>query len=199
MEAEDAIQRGDRLLAYQLSLEATQIAPQEIETWLMRAETAPSTEEAVTCLNQANALLPSDAAVKQKTYQMIQKLINQDPFVLYLDETDHLYHVRSGGQLSLSVFKDRSIPEPYPVKRPVLLQHAYRWLWMAFLGLALAGLGALIFAPLAAISAIALSLTHTSKQSSKAYSIHSLLVLILSGSLWLCGLLLFVILLVHIV
>jgi len=199
MGAEHAIRQGDRLLAYQLGLEATQIAPQDIRTWLMRAETAPSIEEAVACLNQANALLPSDAELSQKTHQMIQKLIKQDPFVLYLDETDNLYHVRSGERLTLSVPKDRSVPEPYPALRPVLLQHAYRWLWMAFLGLALAGLGALVFAPLAAISAVALNLIHPSRHSFRAYRIQSLLVLILSGSLWLCGLLLFVILLVHII
>jgi F0F1-type ATP synthase membrane subunit c/vacuolar-type H+-ATPase subunit K len=171
------------------------MSSQEINAWLMRAETASSVEEAVACLNQANALLPSDPEVKQKTYQIIQKMLKQDPFLEYLAESDNLYHVRSGGQLSLSVPKDRSVPEPYPAERPALLQSAYRWLWMAMLGLLLAGLGAMVFAPLAAVSAIGLNLRHPSR----LIRIKSLVVLILSGSLWLCGLLLCVILLVHMI
>jgi len=191
--AEGAARRGDRRRAYQLSLEATQIAPREINAWLIRAETASSIEESAACLNQANALLPSGAEVKQKTYQLVQKLLNQDPFLLYLAESEHLYHIRSGEQLSLSVPKDRSVPEPYPAERPALLQTAYRWLWMALIGLLLAGLGAMVFAPLAAVAAIGLYLRHPSK----SIRIKSLVVLILAGSLWLCGLLLCVILLVH--
>ena len=119
--------------------------------------------------------------------------LEQDFFVLYLDETDDSYHVRNSAQLTLLVPKGRSIPMAYPVQRPARLQSAYQWLWMAFLGLPLAGIGAIVFAPLAALAAIGLY----SKTPSKTNRIFSLVVLLLSGGLWLVGLLLAIILLVH--
>jgi hypothetical protein len=195
LEAQVAAKGEDRQRAYQLSLEATRIAPENLEAWLLCAETAPSIEEAVVYLNQANSLQPQDADAKQKTYQVVQKLLEQDPFLRYLDETIDLYHVRSGKQLSLAVPKGRSVPEPYPARRPARLQRAYRWLWMAFLGLLLAGIGALVFAPLAAASAIGLYI----ETSSKTNRIYSLVVLMLSASLWLFGLLISVILIIHVI
>ncbi|MBP1692948.1 MAG: hypothetical protein H6Q37_831 [Chloroflexi bacterium] len=124
-----------------------------------------------------------------------RELLEKDPYILYLDETDDLYHVRSGERLILAVPKDRTVPEIYPARRPARLQDAYRWLWMAFFSLPLAGIGALLFAPLAATAAIRLYL----ETPSKTNRIYSLVVLILSASLWLFGLLISVILLVHLI
>jgi hypothetical protein len=135
---------------------------------------------------------PGDATQPSNASQAVLDL-EQDFFILYLDETDNLYHVRNSAQLSLLVPKGRSVPEPYPIRRPARLQSAYRWLWMAFLGLPLAGIGAIVFAPLAAIAAIGLYF----KTPSKTNRIFSLVVILLSGGLWLVGLLLAVILLVH--
>jgi len=195
LEAEDAARDGDLQRAYRLSLEATQVDTENLKGWLLRAETAPSFEETVICLNQANTLWPFDPDVKQKTYQLVQKLLEQDPFLLYLDETDDLYHVCNSEQLSLIVSKDRSVPEAYPTRRPPQLQSAYRWLWAALLGLPLAGIGGIVFTPLAAVAGVSLY----RKTSSKTNRIYSLVVIILSGGLWLVGLLLGVILLVHLV
>lgn len=193
LDAEDAARQGDRERAYQLSLKANRAAPDNLRTWLMCAETAPSVEEAVACLNRANALQPTDPETKQKTYQVVQKLLERDPFLLYLYETDDLYHVQNSQELSLVVPKDRSRPEAYPAEIPVLMQKAYRWLWLAVFGLLLAGLGAIVFAPLAAVSAIRLNM----ELPSKSHRIHSLMVVILAACVWLVGLLLSVILLVH--
>ena len=66
---------------------------------------------------------------------------------------------------------------------------------MALFGLLLAGVGAMVFATLAAVTAIGVNF----KPLSNADRIRSLVVLILSGGLWLCGLLLGVILLVHVI
>jgi hypothetical protein len=121
--------------------------------------------------------------------------LEQDFFILYLDETDDSYHVRNSAQLSLLVPKGRSAPQAYPTRRPAQLQSAYRWLWMAFLGLPLAGIGAIVFAPLAALAAIGLYF----KTSSKTNRIYSMVVILLSGGLWLVGLLLAVILIVHLI
>lgn len=130
---------------------------------------------------------------RARAYPMVQQLLAQDPFLLYLSETDDRYHVRHGAGLDLVVSKDRSLPEPYPAERPVMLQKAYRWIWMACLGLLLAGLGAMVFATLAAAAA----LTANFQTISRADRIRSLVVLLLSGGLWLGGLLLGAILLVH--
>ena len=195
LDAEAAIQRGDRQRAYQLSREATQSAPENVETWLLCAETTSSVEEAIACLNRANALQPSSPQAKQKTYQIVQKLLQQDPFLLYVGEDEGLYRVRSGEKLDLILPKERSTPEPYPAEKPAWLRTAQRWLWVALFGLPLAGLGALLFAPLAAVYAIGLYL----KTPSDANRVHSLLVIMLAGCLWLCGLLLGVILLVHVI
>ena len=90
--------------------------------------------------------------------------------------------------------KDRSAPEPYPAERPAGLQKAYRWLWLALLSLPLAGLGGIVFAPLAAAAAVQLYY----KAPTRANGIHSLVIIVLCGSLWLVGMLLGAITLVHV-
>jgi len=193
--AQEALRLGERSRAYQLSLAATQSDPDNLKAWLVRAETAASLDEALACLNQANALDPTNPEARQKTYQTLQTLLKQDPFVLYLDETEDKYRVQSGEKINLIVPKDRSVPEPYPAKQPARVQLAYRWLWLALLGIIPAGLGAIIFAPLATFTALSINIGGTSRSN----RIHSLMVIILSGALWLFGLLLGIILLVHLI
>jgi len=103
--------------------------------------------------------------------------------------------VRHSTDLDLLVHKNRLLPEPFPARRPVLLQKAYRWLWMACLGLFLAGVGAMVFAIMAAAAALGLNF----QPITRADRIRSLVVLLLSGALWLGGLLLGAILLLHII
>jgi hypothetical protein len=128
------------------------------------------------------------------TYELLQKLLAQEPLLVYLDETDELYHVRHNTNLDLSVNKNRSLPEPFPDRKPALLRKAYRWLWMACLGLLFAGLGAMVFATMAAAAALGFNLQPISRTD----RIRSLVILLLSGALWLGGLLLGAILLLHI-
>jgi hypothetical protein len=195
IDAEEALRQGDRSSAYQLSREATKNAPDNIKAWLIQAESAPTLDEAIACLNQANALQPLNSDLREKTYQTVWTLLKHNPFVLYLDETEDKYHVQSGEQISLVIPKDRSIPEPYPARQPARLQLAYRWLWLALFGIIPAGLGAIIFAPLAGLTALSMNFGSTSRSN----RIHSLVLIILSGGLWLFGLLLSVILLVHLI
>jgi hypothetical protein len=58
--AGEAYQEGDRQRAYELSLQATQDFPGEIQAWILRARTATSLEEKIVCLNQINRLNPHD-------------------------------------------------------------------------------------------------------------------------------------------
>ena len=123
----------------------------------------------------------------------VRQLLAQDPFLLYLEETGDQYQVRHGTGADLIIPKDRSLPEPYPAERPALLQKAYRWVWLACLGLLLAGLCGMLLATLAMFAALAVNF----QPISRADRIRSLVVLLLSGGLWLGGLLLGAILLVH--
>jgi hypothetical protein len=75
------------------------------------------------------------------------------------------------------------------------LRYAYLLLLLALLGLPFAGLGAILFSPLVAASAFGLSLMTPSPRN----RIISMVLIVLSGSLWLCGLLLGVILIVHVI
>jgi sterol desaturase/sphingolipid hydroxylase (fatty acid hydroxylase superfamily) len=137
-----------------------------------------------------------DARIQSQpnAYAFVQQLLTRDPFLSYIRETDDLYYVRHEADPDLQVHKNRSLPEPFPPKRPELLNKAYRWLWLACLGLIIAGIGAMLFATLAAAAVLGLNF----QPISKADRIRSLVVLLISGALWLGGLLLGVILLLHI-
>jgi len=58
-ESEKAIKEGNSQQAYELSLQATQIDPENIEAWLLRATLAASLEERIICVNRLNELAPS--------------------------------------------------------------------------------------------------------------------------------------------
>ncbi len=148
-DARQALEAGNRDGAYRISLEATQQDQGNKEAWLIRAQTAASREERLLCLSQAIRIDPSHPKAKQALYTNLKSDLEQDPFLAYVDETGQLYFVRDEEYLSLVVPKDRNIPESYPPERPEALRKAYRWLGWSVLGLALAGLGTLIFAPLA--------------------------------------------------
>ena len=57
--------RGEREKAYQSSLKATSLAPDEPLAWYLRSQTAPSTEEQLMCLSRAYSLDPNDDATKK--------------------------------------------------------------------------------------------------------------------------------------
>ena len=102
-----AAQAGERERAYHLSLQATQLAPWEPGAWLLRAELAPSIEEAIVCLNRANYLNPHDREGQWKTFQTLHRLLHRDPYLVYLDETEHLYRVANREYMTLNVPKKR--------------------------------------------------------------------------------------------
>lgn len=157
-EAQDFTEQGQREQAYKKSLEATKIAPQDIDAWLLRADTAASLEEKLVCLSRLNALNPNWAPARERTYYALKDLLQQEPFLAYIDETDELYRVKSGLELYLNVPKARAVPEPYPAPKSGELQSTYRWLAWSLIGLVLGGIGAIILAPVAAFKAFWLQL-----------------------------------------
>jgi hypothetical protein len=153
-QAQADLKHGDREKAYRLSLDMTRAYPNNAEGWLLRSRTAASTEETMYCLSQVNRISPNHPSSKMYTYQAMWNLLEQDPFLAYMDESDDLYYVRSKDYLSLVVPKDRGVPEKYPPSHPQPLATAYRYLLLALFGMVLSGLGTVIFAPLAILAAL---------------------------------------------
>lgn len=151
--AQVAVKQGHRDQAYRFSVEATRLDPQNIDGWLIRARYGDSSDERMFALSRVHLLNPDHPAAKNESYLLRWEMLEKEPFLGYLSETDDLYYVRNYAYASLPVPKDRNIPEVYPPRHPSPLLPAYRLLWLAFLGLIFAGLGTLIFAPLAILKA----------------------------------------------
>lgn len=149
--------QGDRQSAYRLSLQATRLEPDNPETWVLRSKLATTNEERLFCLSQVHRINPHHPVVKKDSYQVIWHMLQKDPFLAYLNETDDLYFVRSNAYLSIPVPKDRATPEIYPPKEPSKITPAFHYLGLALLGMMFAGLGTLIFAPLAILSVLSAS------------------------------------------
>jgi hypothetical protein len=117
---------------------------------------------------------------KSLTPSGVWRLLEQDPSLEYKVENERVYVLSNGADLSLIVPKYRNIPEPYPGEMPGPLRLAFRLLVWAFLGLAPAGLGTLILAPLAAARAMRL---YFEQPLSRANRVRVAIVLALAGGL----------------
>lgn len=82
------------------------------------------------------------------------------PVILqYEGEDDQSFFVSGLNTKRLAVPKNRSIPRPFRDQPPQPLTPAFHLLVLAFVGLAPAGLGTLVLAPLAALWALAVVIT----------------------------------------
>jgi len=153
LETEKASREGKSQYAYQLSVQATRVVPESVEAWLMRLALAPSFEERVICMNRLNELSPDYRDRYNLSYFTQKELFDREPFLAYQEETDELYRVINGDHLPLNIRKKRAAVNPALYEPSSKLRAAYGWLTMAIAGLLLAGIGTLIFAPLAALSA----------------------------------------------
>jgi len=147
------MREGNRRDAYELCLKATLLDPQNVEAWWLRVNLAPSAEEKVMSVSRLNELAPNLQDRHYLSFFTIREVLERDPFLAYHDETDDLYRAVNAEQVMLSIPKQRALTDPFPPQRSSPLRAAYRWLALAFFGLLLAGLGSLVFAPLAALSA----------------------------------------------
>jgi hypothetical protein len=77
----------------------------------------------------------------------------------YTGEDDGSFLVSNPDGVCLNVPKNRSVPQPFPDQPTRPLTPVFRLLLLAFVGLAPAGLGAIILAPLAALWALVLLIT----------------------------------------
>jgi hypothetical protein len=155
-ESEKAVRAGNSQYAYDLSVQATQLAPHNVEAWLLRATLAPSLEERLMCVNHLNELAPGYQDRYNVAFFALKELLDKNPFLAYLEETEDLYRVLNADRLVLSIPKKRAPVNFSPAEQPQLrpLRAAYRWLTLSIVGLLLAGIGTVIFSALAALAAI---------------------------------------------
>jgi hypothetical protein len=194
-ESEKAIQEQKPRRAYDLAVQATQAVPQSIEAWLLRATLAPSVEERITSVNRLNELAPGYQDKYNLAFYALKELLDKAPFLRYLEETDELYRVINAEHMVLSIPKKRApVNAPLPDQsEPVPLKVAYRWLTMAIMGLLLAGIGTVIFAPLAALAAVR---AHEAVPS-HAERVKSTVVLIVASVLFMIGVLFSILFILH--
>jgi hypothetical protein len=77
----------------------------------------------------------------------------------YEGEDDQSYWVSASDGACLTISKNRRVPQPFQYKPLEPLTPAFRLLAWAFVGLAPAGLGTLVLAPLAALWALRILIT----------------------------------------
>ena len=180
-EAAQLIQRGDREKAYQSSLKATSLAPDEPRAWYLRSQSAPSTEEQLMCLSRAYSLDSTTPETRKELRTAIHRLLKQEPFLAYVYETDKYYQVRSGRELLINVPKDRAFEIPFLQKKPGLAKPAFSWLSLTLIALALGGVGAVLLAPITVFQVLRLQAASPAQSD----RIRLWIVLILSVIIWL--------------
>lgn len=154
-EIEEARREGNSQHAYELSVQATQNEPDNAQAWWLRLGLSTSFEERLNCLNRLNELAPQHSDTYNLGYFTLKELIDKNPFLAYLGETQDLYRVMNGNHVMVSIQKNRSAANDSPPDRSNSpLRGAYTWLVFALAGLLLAGAGTLIFAPVAAWAAV---------------------------------------------
>jgi hypothetical protein len=176
-------QQGKREKAYQSSLKATSLAPDEPRAWYLRSQAAPSTEEQLMCLSRAYSLDTAFPDVKKELRTAIQAILKQEPFLAYVYETEEFYQVRSGRDLLINIPKNRNFETPYLKKAPGLARPAFRWLSLSILTLFLGGVGAVLLAPIAAFQALRLQ----ASAPSRGDRVRLLIVFILAVVIWLAA------------
>lgn len=147
--ARELVQQGKHLEAFQVSRELTRLAPDNVEAWLYCAVLANSEEQRFAYLSKAVSLAPDHPRARRGVYKMLQRHLQQDPFLRYLEETERTYRVVTGEGRTLIVPKDRASAIVLPAIIHNALQPVYRWLRYSVLGLPLAGLPTLVCASVA--------------------------------------------------
>ncbi len=181
--AHDAVRRGDRRRAHEISLELVAQDPASEQAWLLRASTADSLDESIAALSQALDRHPASPVARQALYEAMQRLLRRDAFLAYLGETSVFYYVSTAKKLRFEHPKDRPEPEPFPPPR-TLPRTAFGWLGLALAGLPLAGLGALVCAPIAALDAFCVLLGRNGRPDRR----RAWVILLCAAAVWLLAL-----------
>jgi hypothetical protein len=182
-EVRQLVQQGEREKAYQSSLRATSAAPDNPLAWYLRSQVAPSTEEKLVCLSRTYSLDSNFPDTQTELRLALQTLLEQEPFLGYVHETDKMYQVRSGRDLLINIPKNRAFETPFLKRTPGIARPAFQWLSLALIALILGGVGAVLFAPIAAFQALRLQ----TSAPSRGDRVRLLIVLILAIIIWLAA------------
>lgn len=120
------------------------------------AKTSETLEESVTALNQVLELNPENIVARQELYETMQQLLRKDAFLAYQSETEVIYKISTLSEFQFIHPKDRAMVELFPPQNSPPARPAIHWLGWSVVGLVPAGLGTLVIAPLAMITAIKL-------------------------------------------
>src|SRR5260221_3233860 len=153
-DAQQSVHQGNREIAYQSSLQATSLAPNEPLAWYLRSQSAPSSEDQLICLSRAYSLDPAFSDAKKELRTAVQGLLKQEPFLAYVHETEVLYQVRSSLGFLINIPKNRVFEKPYLQNDEGPLKPIFGWLNLSILALILGGVGALMLAPVMAFQAL---------------------------------------------
>jgi hypothetical protein len=135
------------------------------------------------CLSRAYSLDSNDPQTQKELRHAVHTLLKQEPFLAYVHETEEFYQVRSGRDLLINIPKNRTFETPYLKKGPGLAKPAFRWLSLSLLALILGGVGAVLFAPIAAFHALRLQ----TSASTDGERVRLLIVFILAVIVWLAA------------
>jgi hypothetical protein len=182
-EIQQASRSGDYELAYRLSQEATELAPDRVETWIYRATFTADPEQRFIYLNKALSLSPDHIQARHGMYETLKVYLTQDPFLRYLDENDGLYHALTGEGRAIIVPKDRAPAAPYPPKEASPLKPVFRWMFYSLAGLLVAGLVTVICAPVTMVGAWRVLQQPIGKRNHRRAAV----ALISAGFLWIVG------------
>lgn len=182
-EAGQFAQQGKHEQAYQASLKATTVAPDNPLAWYARSQYAHSTEEKLMCLSRAFALDIKHPEAKTELRNAMQDLLQKEPFLAYVYETPRLYQVRSGRDLLINIPKNIAYETPYLKRAPGAVVPAYRWLYLSLIGLLLGGVSAVVFAPIAVFQVLRLQSTSLSRSD----RVRAWVILVFSVIIWLAA------------
>jgi hypothetical protein len=182
-EAEQFARQGKRQKAYQSSLRATSIGPEDPLAWYARSRAALSPEEQLMCLSRACSLDPAFPDARKDLRTAVQALLEQEPFLAYVHETEQFYQVRSGLDLLVNIPKNRAFEKPYLQRSAGLAAPAFRWLAVSLAALVLGGVGAIVLAPLTAFQALRLQ----AASPSRGDRIRLWIVFLLAVAIWLAS------------
>ena len=143
------------------------------------------------CVNRLNELAPGLPDGHSIAFFALKESLDRDPFLAYVEETEKLYRVRNTDGTLLSIPKRRSVETSDSIKPSIATAVTRLWLMLAMVGLLLAGIGTLIFAPLAALTAL------TQSGRTRSTQLEIMVVLVIAAILFLIGLIFSTLLYVH--
>lgn len=192
-QAQEAARQGYRRLAHDICVQIVMNDPQNEQAWLWRAGTTGSLEERLFALSQVLKINQANGTARQALYETMQRLLRQDAFLCYEGETDSFYYIRTPKNLKFAHPKDRAVPEPFPPSKPSPTSVVFRWLAWSLVGLAPAGLGTLVCAPVTVLTAFRLLGQNPARSDRQRAKI----ALGIAAALWLLALFLVALLILH--